>query len=169
MRQVALPLRPRPRRPLLEVPPALRALLDLPATRAERPSAPDTRPAGLGHPYAVAALDGECQRVATTPPGQPPAQQDAVQASLRLHSYVAGGLLDPAGVERRLLGAARACGLSERRAIQSIHNAARVALDHPKAVPDRPVPPGRSRRRDGDEQESRARRRPQEHERYPDR
>jgi Bifunctional DNA primase/polymerase, N-terminal len=153
--------------PLPEVPPAVRALLDPPATRAEGPAAVGTRPAGLDHPYAVAALDGECQRVATTPAGSHQRNKTLYRASLRLHSYVAGGLLDPAEVERRLLGAARACGLSEWRAIQSIQNAARVAFDHPKGVPDRPVPPSR-RRLDRDEHESRARWRPQERERYRD-
>jgi hypothetical protein len=144
---------------LPEVPPALRALLDPPAIRAERPSA-GTRPAGLGHPYAVAALDGECQRVATTPPGSHQRNKTLYKASLRLHSYVAGGLLDPAEVERRLLEAARACGLTERRAIQSIQNAARVARDHPKGIPDRPGPLSRSSRPNPDEHESRARWRP---------
>jgi hypothetical protein len=155
--------------PLPEVPPALRSLLDSPAPRSERPSVPGTHPAGLDHPYAVAALDGECQRVATTPAGSHQRNKTLYRASLRLHSYVAGGLLDPAEVERHLLEAARACGLSERRAIQSIQNAARVALDHPKGVPDRPAPPSRSRRPDRAEQESRARWRPQERERYPGR
>jgi hypothetical protein len=155
--------------PLPEVPPAVRALLDPPAGRAERPSAEGSRPAGLGHPYAAAALEGECQRVATTPAGSHQRNKTLYKASLRLHSYVAGGLLDAAEVERRLTEAARACGLSERRAVQSIQNAARVARDHPKGVPNRPAPAARSGRRDRDEQEARGRWRPQERERYTDR
>jgi Bifunctional DNA primase/polymerase, N-terminal/YspA, cpYpsA-related SLOG family len=154
---------------LSEAPPALRALLDPPAGRSERPSIGGARLAALDHPYAVAALDGECRRVATTPPGSHQRNKTLYKASLRLHSYVAGGLLDAAEVDRRLLEAARACGLAERRAIQSIQNAARVARDHPKGVPDRPGPPCRSRRPDRDEQEARGRWGPQEREHDPER
>jgi hypothetical protein len=149
---------------LPETPPALRALLDPPPERTKRAFA-GTRPAGLGHPYAVAALDGECERVAATPLGSHQRNTTLYKASLRLHSYVAGGLLDASEVERRLLEAARACGLAEQRAIQSIQNAARVAKEHPKGVPNWPVPPSRSRPPDRGEQESRARWRPQERER----
>jgi Bifunctional DNA primase/polymerase, N-terminal len=135
--------------PLPEVPAALRALLE-PAP-AERPSPANFRPsASRGHPYGRAALDGECQRVATTAPGSRQRNATLYRAGLRLFGYVAGGLLDHAEVEARLLAAARACRLGEREAAATIQSAATVGLAHPRGVPDqRPArrhPIGRSER-----------------------
>jgi O-acetyl-ADP-ribose deacetylase (regulator of RNase III) len=120
--------------PLAAVPAPLRALLE-PAT-VERPSPADRPSAGRGHPYALTALDGECQRVATTAPGSRQRNATLYRAGLRLFSYVAGGLLDQPQVEARLLEAARACGLSPREAAATIRSAATVGLAHPHGVPD---------------------------------
>jgi hypothetical protein len=135
--------------PLAAVPARLRALLE-PAP-VERPSPADRPSAGRGHPYALTALDGECQRVATTAPGSRQRNATLYRAGLRLFSYVAAGLLDQPQVEARLLEAARACGLSPREAAATIRSAATVGLAHPKGVPDqRPTaarpPTGRSQR-----------------------
>jgi hypothetical protein len=135
--------------PLPEVPAALRALLEPAPT--ERPSPAAFRPsAGRGHPYAIAALDGECQRVATTPPGSRQRNHTLYRAGLRLFGYVAGGLLDHTEVEARLLAAARGCGLGEREAAATICSAAKVGMAHPKGVPDqrptRQQPSGRPAR-----------------------
>jgi O-acetyl-ADP-ribose deacetylase (regulator of RNase III) len=135
--------------PLAAVPAPLRALLE-PAP-VERPSPADRPSAGRGHPYALTALDGECQRVATTAPGSRQRNATLYRAGLRLFSYVAGGLLDHPQVEARLLEAARACGLGPREAAATIRSAATVGLAHPKGVPDqRPTaarpPTGRSQR-----------------------
>jgi O-acetyl-ADP-ribose deacetylase (regulator of RNase III) len=121
--------------PLVAVPQALRELLE-PAPD-QRPSPTDHRPsAGRGHPYAIAALEGECQRVASTPPGSRQRNRTLYRAGLRLFGYVAGGLLDHAEVEARLEQAARGCGLGQREAAATIRSAATVGLTHPKGVPD---------------------------------
>jgi O-acetyl-ADP-ribose deacetylase (regulator of RNase III) len=150
--------------PLVAVPQALRQLLE-PAPD-QRPSLTDHRlSAGRGHPYAVAALEGECQRVAGTSPGSRQRNRSLYRAGLRLFGYVAGGLLDHAEVEQRLQQAARGCGLGQREAAATIRSAATVGLAHPKGVPDqRPTaarpPTGRSQR------EPRARQRPEDRDRH---
>jgi O-acetyl-ADP-ribose deacetylase (regulator of RNase III) len=151
--------------PLLQVPEALRVLLEPPP--AQRPTLTDHRPsAGRGHPYAVAALDGECQRVASTPPGSRQRNRTLYRAGLRLFGYVAGGLLDHAQVEARLQQAAVACGLGQREAAATITSAARVGLDHPKGVPDQRST--QARRPSGrPEREPRARQRAEERDRHP--
>jgi O-acetyl-ADP-ribose deacetylase (regulator of RNase III) len=150
--------------PLVPVPQALRKLLE-PAPE-QRLSPTDHRPsAGRGHPYAIAALDGECQRVATTPPGSRQRNATLYRAGLRLFGYVAGGLLDHAEVEQRLQQAARGCGLGQREAAATIRSAATVGLAHPKGVPDqRPTatrPPTRRSQR-----EPRARQQPEDRDRH---
>jgi O-acetyl-ADP-ribose deacetylase (regulator of RNase III) len=120
--------------PLAAVPAPLQALLE--PAQLERPSPAGRPSAGRGHPYALTALDGECQRVATTPPGSRQRNATLYRAGLRLFSYVAGGLLDQPQVEARLLEAARACGLSPREAAATIRSAATVGLAHPHGVPD---------------------------------
>jgi hypothetical protein len=150
--------------PLAAVPQALRELLEpAPDQRSNRT---DHRPsASRGHPYAIAALNGECQRVAGTPPGSRQRNRTLYWAGLRLFGYVAGGLLDHQEVQARLEQAARGCGLGQREAAATIRSAATVGLTHPKGVPeqrpaaDRPST-GRSHR------ESRARQQPEERDRH---
>jgi hypothetical protein len=149
--------------PLAGVPAPLRALLEPP--QLQRPSPAGRPSAGRGHPYALTALDGECQRVATTAPGSRQRNATLYRAGLRLFSYVAGGLLDQPQVEARLLEAARACGLSPREAAATIQSAATVGLAHPRGVPDqRPTaarpPTGPSHR------EPRTHRRPEDRDRH---
>jgi O-acetyl-ADP-ribose deacetylase (regulator of RNase III) len=151
--------------PRAAVPQALRQLLE-PAP-VQRRSPADQRPsAGRGHPYAIAALDGECQRVAATPAGSRQRNRTLYQAGLRLFGYVGGGLLDHQEVQARLEQAARGCGLSPREATATIRSAASVGLAHPKGVPDqRPTPArgptGRSQR------EPRGRQQAEERDRHP--
>jgi hypothetical protein len=121
--------------PLAAVPQALRALLE-PAPD-QRPTPTDQRPsAGRGHPYAIAALEGECQRVAGTPPGSRQRNRTLYRAGLRLFGYVAGGLLDHQEVQARLAQAARGCGLSQREVAATIRSATTIGLTRPKGVPD---------------------------------
>jgi O-acetyl-ADP-ribose deacetylase (regulator of RNase III) len=126
--------------PLVAVPQALRERLEPAPTHRSSPT--DHRPsAGRGHPYAIAALEGECRRVASTPPGSRQRNRTLYRAGLRLFGYVAGGLLDHQEVQARLAQAARGCGLSQREAAATIRSAASIGLIHPKAVPDqRPTP-----------------------------
>jgi hypothetical protein len=150
--------------PLSEVPAGLRALLEPAPT--ERPKRAGFRPsAGRGHPYAIAALEGECRRVAATPPGSRQRNRTLYRAGLRLFGYVAGGLLDHSEVQERLLVAARASGLGEREATATIRSAATVGVAHPKGVPDqRPT-----RRSDSGRpaRAARARGRPEERDLHP--
>jgi Bifunctional DNA primase/polymerase, N-terminal len=149
--------------PLVSVPQALRELLE--SAPDQRPSPTDQRPsAGRGHPYAIAALDGECQRVAGMSPGSRQRNRTLYRAGLRLFGYVAGGLLDHQEVQARLEQAARGCGLGEREAAATIRSAATVGLTHPKGVPEqRPAalrpPTSRNQR------EPRARQQPEERDR----
>jgi Bifunctional DNA primase/polymerase, N-terminal len=150
--------------PLADVPQALRALLE-PAPD-QRPGPAHLRPsAGRGHPYAMAAMEGECQRVATTPPGSHQRNRILYQAGLRLFGYVAGGLLDHTEVQARLQQAARGCGLGQREAAATIRSAASIGLAHPKGVPDqrpsRRCGPGRP------ERPARTRGRPEERDPHP--
>jgi hypothetical protein len=150
--------------PLAAAPRALRGLLE-PAPD-QRPSPADQRPsAGRGHPYARAALDGECLRVAGTPAGSRQRNRTLYRAGLRLFGYVAGGLLDHTEVEARLQQAARGCGLGQRETAATIKSAATVGLAHPKGVPDQRAtaarrPTGRSQR------EPRAPQQPEERDRH---
>jgi hypothetical protein len=150
--------------PLAAVPQALRALLE-PAPDLRRTPADQRPSAGRGHPYAIAALEGECQRVVTTPAGSRQRNRTLYQAGLRLFGYVAGGLLDHAQVEVRLQQAARGCGLGQREAAATIRSAASIGLAHPKGVPDqRPI------RRFGPsrpERATRTRERPEERDPHP--
>jgi O-acetyl-ADP-ribose deacetylase (regulator of RNase III) len=150
--------------PLAAVPQALRELLE-PAPE-QRPSPADHRPsAGRGHPYAIAALEGECQRVAITPAGSRQRNRTLYQAGLRLFGYVAGGLLDYAEVQARLEQAARGCGLSQREAAATIRSAATVGLTHPKGVPDqRPTADRRTAGRS--QREARVRQQPEDRDRH---
>jgi O-acetyl-ADP-ribose deacetylase (regulator of RNase III) len=151
--------------PLAAVPQALRELLE--PGPVQRRSPADHRPsAGRGHPYAIAALDGECQRVATTPAGSRQRNRTLYRAGLRLFGYVGGGLLDHAEVEGRLQQAARGCGLGPREAAATIRSAATVGLAHPKGVPDqRPTPARRPTGRS--QREPRGRQQPEERDRHP--
>jgi O-acetyl-ADP-ribose deacetylase (regulator of RNase III) len=128
---------------LPEVPAALRARLErIPAERPAPGPGPGRATAGRGHPYARTALEGECARVASTKADSRQRNVTLHRAGLRLFSYAAGGLLDPAEVEARLLEAARACGLGEREAAATIRSAAASPRLYARGVPD---PPARHR------------------------
>jgi hypothetical protein len=123
------------------------ALLDLLATRyPERTTPSAIRPVATGHPYGQVALARECDELAAMPPNSG-RNRRLFDASLRLYSLVAGGVLDETQVEEALIRAAERCGLlaTEARATHlTLASARRIAMQHPRGVPERlarPHPP----------------------------
>jgi hypothetical protein len=103
------------------------------------PPPPPPRPPHAGAPgaYGAAALDREIEDLANVPPG---ARNDALnRTSFVLHQLVAGGELDGALVERRLIDAAHANGLmtdpddGPRKTMATIRSGARAGLLHPRS------------------------------------
>jgi hypothetical protein len=89
--------------------------------------------------YGAAALDREIGDLSRVPPGQ---RNPALnRASFVLHQLVAGGELDGAEVERRLIDAAFANGLmtdpadGPRKTMATIRSGARAGLLHPRSRP----------------------------------
>lgn len=89
--------------------------------------------------YGRAALDREIEALANTAPG---ARNHALnRASFSLHQLVAGGELDAAEVEQRLLAAANANGLMSdpgdgpRSVLRTIRSGARAGMQHPRSRP----------------------------------
>src|SRR5205807_5814228 len=92
-----------------------------------------------GDAYGAAALEYEIEALASTAPG---ARNHALnRASFSLHQLVAGGELDGAEVERRLLEAVTTNGLmadphdGPRRVIATINSGARAGLQQPRRRP----------------------------------
>jgi hypothetical protein len=94
-------------------------------------------PAGSGSgAYGAAALRRECEMLASMPPNS--GRNNALnRASFCLHQLVAGGELDGATVEHRLLGAAEANGLTSedglRQVLATIASGRRAGLAHPRS------------------------------------
>jgi hypothetical protein len=127
--------------PLEPVPPALRELLQ--PRRAEVALPLPSRPVREGHPYGLAALEGECRELAAMQPNSG-RNRRLFDAGLRLYSLAAGGVLDEAQVERELLKAAEDCGLlgTEPRATRlTLASARRIGMAHPRGVPERAIRP----------------------------
>jgi hypothetical protein len=112
------------------------------STISQRAVAGIRRPcSGAPGAYATAALDAEITDLANTAPG---ARNHALnRASFSLHQLVAGGELDAAQVERRLLDAATANGLmadrhdGPARVRRTIESGARAGLQCPRTRPGR--------------------------------
>ncbi len=134
---------------LAPVPNWLASMLEAPAKAAPAPSAPSARPAAAVspassdcHPYALAALEGECAAICKASEG---AQESTLNAAaLKMGHYVGGGVLALQTARNRLLSAAlsmpshdprnpwTAEGLSAK-----IDRALRDGMAEPKKVPER--------------------------------
>lgn len=134
---------------LAPVPNWLASMLEAPAKAAPAPSAPSKRPAAAVspassdcHPYALAALEGECAAICKASEG---AQESTLNAAaLKMGHYVGGGVLALQTARNRLLSAAlsmpshdprnpwTAEGLSAK-----IDRALRDGMAQPKKVPER--------------------------------
>jgi hypothetical protein len=141
--------------PLAAAPAPLNDLLV--ARHPERTIPTAIRPVATGHAYGQVALARECDELAAMAPNSG-RNRRLFDAGLRLYSLVAGGVLEETQVEEGLLQAAERCGLlaTEARATRlTLSSARRIAMQHPRGVPERsarPHPPAqRSRARDGRE------------------
>jgi hypothetical protein len=142
--------------PLAAAPAALHELLA--ARHSERTTPLAIRLVGMGHPYGQVALARECDELAAMAPNSG-RNRRLFDAGLRLYSLVAGGVLDETQVEEALIRAAERCGLlaTEGRATRlTLASARRIAMQHPRGVPERsarPHPPAQrplaSAERDG--------------------
>lgn len=131
------------------VPPAMAPqwLIELtrkrPAAVAPTPCRSISRHDGRPNGYGQAALDAEIAELAQAAPGT---RNHALnRASFSLHQLVAGGELDAAEVERRLVEAAHINGLmtdpndGPHKTLRTIESGARASLQHPRS---RPTPGG---------------------------
>jgi hypothetical protein len=97
---------------------------------------PEYRPTGSPGAYGRAALNRECEALASTPPGARNAALN--RASFVLHQLVAGGELNCADVHRGLIQAATANGLTTDptdgplSVERTIASGARAGLQHPR-------------------------------------
>ena len=111
------------------------------ADRPPRPAPPARpRPDGDQHrelAYALAALDGEAQRVAAAPEGTRNATLNA--GAFALGQLVGAGALDRGESERALLAAALAVGLGEREAERTVRSGLDAGEREPRQIPDRPA------------------------------
>jgi putative DNA primase/helicase len=119
----------------------LRLTCKRPSPAAPPPGPPSGPTGGNNGPhgaYGKAALDREIETLASTAPG---ARNHAHRASFSLHQLVAGGELDGAEVQQRLLGAAIANGLMSdpadgpRSVMATIRSGARAGMQHPRFRP----------------------------------
>jgi Bifunctional DNA primase/polymerase, N-terminal len=142
----------------------LRTLL-VPVRQQPPQAVPRFREEAAGHPYGQAALQRELAAVADAPKGR--RNHTLYQAGIRLYSLVAGGVLDHAEVQARLLAAADAVRLLTEEPLQTrrtLASAERTGRAHPRGIPtsDRamrqaPARPSRAqptRRRDDRERDA---------------
>jgi hypothetical protein len=125
--------------PLPQLPGPLRAELTRPAERPVAPMVvPLPMPAGLGHPYARAALAAELARVATAPRGG--RNQQLWESGRNLFNLVAAGALPGGEVHQGLLQAAERNGLLQeepRQTQRTLRSARQAGLAHPRRPPER--------------------------------
>lgn len=117
--------------PLAEIPAWITMLLRPPEPNFEAPRAVHQVPAGIGSPYARAALGREAARVATAKPGQ--RNHTLNQAAFSLGRLIADGLLDRAQVEGQLALAARAAGLERAETEATLSSGITAGLDRHRA------------------------------------
>jgi hypothetical protein len=118
------------------VPEGLRELL-IPSPRSTREPAPVVRQAAPGHPYGLAALQGECAELAATPKGEH--NRQLWESARNLYNLVAGGVLSEVQVDHAIRHAAAQCGLLEQEPRQTeatLASAREVGLAHPRGIPD---------------------------------
>jgi Bifunctional DNA primase/polymerase, N-terminal/YspA, cpYpsA-related SLOG family len=118
------------------VPEGLRELL-IPSPRSTREPAPVVRQAAPGHPYGLAALQGECAELAATPKGE--RNRQLWESARNLYNLVAGGVLSEVQVDHAIRHAAAQCGLLEQEPRQTeatLASAREVGLAHPRGIPD---------------------------------
>lgn len=88
---------------------------------------------GTPHPYAVGALTGEAQRLATTPNGSRNHQLNA--AAVKVGHYVGAGHIARADVETALTAAAHTCGLEPREIRATLNSGLTKGISEPRDPP----------------------------------
>jgi hypothetical protein len=121
--------------PLVEVPAALRLLLDpnppTPARPARTPG-PDL----AGHPYGRAALAAELAALGRATPGH--RNYTLNRTAFKVYRYVAGGVLDDQDVTLAFTTVARAIGLSAAETARTLASARTAGLANPRTIPTAP-------------------------------
>jgi hypothetical protein len=102
----------------------------------KRESAPPPVSGHSGHvdAYTAAALANELTEMARTPEGRRNHQLN--RASFNLGTLVGAGMIDRATVERSLIGAATAAGLSVHEATITIKSGVDAGIARPREIPD---------------------------------
>lgn len=86
--------------------------------------------------YGAAALEGEARKVASAPQGE--RNHTLNTAAFSMGTLIGGRVLDRPEVERVLLDAARACGLSEDEAMTTMRSGLDAGEAKPRTAPERP-------------------------------
>jgi Bifunctional DNA primase/polymerase, N-terminal len=123
--------------PLVEVPVALRELLDPDPPTSTRP----TRTAGpdlAGHPYGRRVLADELAALGRATPGH--RNRTLNRCAFKVYRYVAGGVLDDQDVTTAFTTAARALGLSAAETARTLASARTAGLANPRTIPPSPDP-----------------------------
>ena len=119
--------------PLADLPEAWIEAIRAPATERHEPS--KRTPTGESTHYGLAALEGECSAVKSSPDG---ARNNRLnQAAFSAGQLESGGELDPSDVMPALLDAARVCGLSDSEAKRTIASGLRAGRSSPRRAPER--------------------------------
>jgi hypothetical protein len=128
-----------PQTPLADVPNWFLSLLT-PAPKAAREALPQPPQTGEMPAYVRAAIDGEVEQLATSPPGT---RNDVLnRAAFSLGGWVAGGFLPESEAETLLYDAATTCGLvgddGESSVLKTIRSGVSKGKDNPRSVPASP-------------------------------
>jgi hypothetical protein len=120
--------------PLVEVPAALRELLDpdRPLANPAEPVDPNW-PSALGHPYGRRVLAAELAALGRATPGQ--RNRTLNRCAFKVYRYVAGGVLDDEEVSAAFTVAALAIGLQEAEVARTLASARTAGLANPRGLP----------------------------------
>jgi hypothetical protein len=123
--------------PLLEVPAALRALLDPDRPPTTRP-ARTAGPAAPGHPYGHRVLTAELAALGRATPGH--RNRTLNRCAFKVYRYVADGVLTDDEVTAAFTQAALAIGLEAAEVGRTLASARTAGLANPRTVPTGPGP-----------------------------
>jgi hypothetical protein len=116
--------------PLPEVPAALRALLELPASD---PMDMPMRPVPVGHPYGRRVLADELARLQQAPPRT--RNRTLNRTAFKVYRYVGGGVLDAEQVTEAFTHTALAIGLDPAEVRRTLASARAAGLANARGVP----------------------------------
>lgn len=123
--------------PVSDIPAWFLDLLTAPAT-PEKPDFDIRSVEGAEDRYIAAAFKGEVSNVLTAKEGE--RNNTLNVAAFKLAGFVTAGMLTETEVRAALTGAARAIGLIDSEIGPTIDSGLAAGLQHPREVPERPVP-----------------------------